>query len=54
MERSDAADDAGTEYGCETSPVLTEVPLVGRLDTAEEHEENSCFKLSRKFWYIAT
>lgn len=48
MDRSEAAEDTGTEDGCERSLA---VPGGGFLacDPDELHDENNAFRLERKF-----
>ncbi|KAJ7324060.1 hypothetical protein OS493_030233 [Desmophyllum pertusum] len=52
-ERSEAAEDTGTEDGCDRSLTALVVLVLIVCDPAEQHEENNAFKLARKFWYIA-
>lgn len=49
IDRSEAAEDTGTEGGCERLlPSAGEVIVVA-CDPVELHDENSAFKLVRKF-----
>ena len=52
-ERSEAAEETGTEDGCEGLFIAPVVVVLFVWDTAEQQKEHNAFKLARKFWYIA-